>query len=91
MLKRQLECLGENIEKCINFSIKIQKEIKNENTRVYEIRFTDSARFMSSSLSSLVDNLPYKKECKDCVCRLKYEQLNIIAYNIITKLLSRLQ
>ena len=46
---------------------------------------------MSSSLSSLVDNLPYKKECKDCVCRLKYEQLNIIAYNIITKLLSRLQ
>ena len=35
---------------------------------MYNLKFIDSFRFMSTSLSSLFDNLSeiYKKECKEC-------------------------
>ena len=49
-----LECIGENTEKYITFSVPIKKKIEN---RDIEIKFIDSFRFMSSSLSKLVDNL----------------------------------
>ena len=52
----QFECLGENIEKYITFSVPIKKELDNGKTITYKIKFIDSFRFMSSSLSSLVDN-----------------------------------
>ena len=54
------ECLGENTEKYITFSVPINKEIKNKNKIIeitYKIKFIDSFRFMSTSLSELVDNL----------------------------------
>ena len=51
--KGQFECLGENTEKCINFSVSIQKEIENDKKITYRIKFTDSFRFMLRSLSSL--------------------------------------
>ena len=62
----QLECLGENTEKYITFSVPISKELDNGKTITYKLKFIDSFRFMSTSLSSLVDNLSeiYKKECK---------------------------
>ena len=54
--------------KCITFSVPIKKECDNGKTISYKLNFIDSFRFMSTLLSSLVNNLPdiYKKECKKC-------------------------
>ena len=64
--KGRLECLGENKEKYITFSVTISKELDNDKTINYKLKFIDSFWFMSTSLSSFVDNLSeiYKKECK---------------------------
>ena len=52
------ECLGENTEKYITFSVPIKKKIDNKNIDItYKIKFIDSFRFMATSLSKLVDNL----------------------------------
>ena len=52
------ECLGENTEKYITFSVPIKKRIENKNMDItYKIKFIDSFRFMATSLSKLVDNL----------------------------------
>ena len=52
------ECLGENTEKYITFSVPIKKKIENKNIDItYKIKFIDSFRFMATSLSKLVDNL----------------------------------
>ena len=78
----EFECLGEYREKCITFSVPIKKEItkkdKNGNDKItkilYKIKFIDSYRFMSISLSNLVSNLSeglhndrciYCKSCLD--------------------------
>ena len=58
-------CLGENTEKYKTFSVPGEKEIRkayengeeNVTTISYKIKFIDSARFMASLLSNLVDNL----------------------------------
>ena len=57
MEKGSFECLGENTEKYITFSVPIEKQRENGKMITYKIRFKDSYRFMSSSLSGLVDNL----------------------------------
>ena len=77
------ECLRENTEKYINFSVPIEKEITDDKDDSdkddsestvpisYKIKFTDSARFVTASLSNLVDNLTeriHKIKCKDCDC-----------------------
>ena len=52
------ECLGENTEKYIIFSVPIKKKIDNKDLEItYKIKFIAGYRFMSSSLSKLVDNL----------------------------------
>ena len=63
----QFECLGENTEKYITFSVPIKKELDNGKTITYKLKFIDSFRFMSSKLSDLADNLSemYKKNAKD--------------------------
>ena len=60
------ECLGENTEKWINFSLPLKKE-ENEKT-IYKLKSIGSYRFMQSTLSNLVDNLSgvYSKECIKC-------------------------
>ena len=65
----QFECLGENKEKNITFSVPIKKELENDKTIIYKVRFTDSLRFMSSSLSRLADNLSevIQKNFKSCL------------------------
>ena len=55
--KGDFQCLGENTEKYITFSAPIYKEIENGKTITYKLKFIDSFRFMSDSLSSLVDTL----------------------------------
>ena len=52
------ECLGENTEKYITFSVPVKKRIENKNIDITcKIKFIDSFRFMATSLSKLVDNL----------------------------------
>ena len=55
--KGNFKCLGENTEKYITFSLPIKKELDNDKTVIYRLKFIDSYRFMSDSLSNLVDNL----------------------------------
>ena len=51
------ECLGENTEKYITFSVSIKKKIENKDIEItYKIKFIDRVRFMATSLSKLVDN-----------------------------------
>ena len=69
--KGEFDCLGENTEKYITFSAPIKKE--NNKKITYKLKFIDSYRFMSTSLSNLVNNLSgvYDKECKKCMERKK--------------------
>ena len=63
--EKQFNCLGENIEKYTTFSVPIGKEVlrtdksRKEVTKTisYRLQFVDSARFMASALSNLVNNL----------------------------------
>ena len=70
------DCLGENTEKYITFSVPLKKKIENKNLKItYKIKFIDSFRFMSSSLSKLVDNLSegiQNNKCSDCKSNLDY-------------------
>ena len=45
--KGRLECLGENIEKYITFSVPINKDLDNGKTITYKLKLIDSFRFMS--------------------------------------------
>ena len=71
------ECLGENTEKYITFSVPIKNKIENKDLEITynikfidnKIKFIDSYRFMSSSLSKLVDNLSegiHNNKCLEC-------------------------
>ena len=70
------ECLGENTEKCITFSVPIKKRIENKDMEItYKIKFIDSFRFMATSLSKLVDNLTegiHSDKCIKCKSNLCY-------------------
>ena len=65
--------MAENTETYITFSVSIKKEVENGKKSKYKLNFIDSLRFMSSLLSSLVDNLSegllnYKwTDCKSCL------------------------
>ena len=82
----KFECLGENTEKYKTLSVPIEQEVTNIDkdgnesfaTISYKIKFIDSARFMATSLSNLVDNLTkgiHKITCKDCHYFLEYESV----------------
>ena len=72
-LVEEFECLGENTEKYFTFSVSLKKENNNGKKIAYKLKFIDTYRFMSTSLSNLVDNLSgvYGKECKRCMERKK--------------------
>ena len=84
------ECLGENTEKYITFSVPLKNKIENKNIEItYKIKFIDSYRFMSSSLSKLVDNLSegiHNNKCVNCnscldYIKIKNEKLLLKCYN----------
>ena len=70
------ECLGENTEKYITFLVPIKKKIENKYLEItYKRKFIDSYRFMSSSLSKLLDNLSegnHNNKYVDCSSCLDY-------------------
>ena len=92
--KNQFTCLGENTEKYIIFTVTIEKEVtridKNREKITknvsYILQFIDSARFMTSSLSNLFNNLSegiHRIKCKfghdykKCeTCEIKYKHCN---------------
>ena len=84
------DCLGENTDKYITFSVPLKKKIENKNIDItYKTKFIDSLRFMSSSSSKLVDNLSegiHNNKCVDCKSNLDYiktknEKLILECYN----------
>ena len=70
-----------NREKYTTFSVSISKELGSNKTITHWRKFINSFWFMSTSLSSLVDNLLeiYKKEWKGCEERRKIKSV----YNFI--------
>ena len=64
------------IQKNIIFSAPIKKKIENKNIEItYKIKFIDSYRFMSTSLSKLFDNLSeglHNNKCLNCESCLDY-------------------
>ena len=69
------ECLTENSEKYISFSVPIKKLCINDNkeTITYKLRFIDTYRFMRGSLATHVDNMSEikNKDCKTFIERKK--------------------
>ena len=56
------ECLGENSKKYITCLVPLKNKIENKDIEItYKIKFIDSYRFMSSSLSKLVNKELIKK------------------------------
>ena len=91
------QCLDENTEKYISFSVPLKKKIENKNIEItYKIKFIDSYRFMPSPLSKLVDNLSNGihnnkfLDCKSCLdyvdtyTKIKNEKLLLKCFNCNT-------
>ena len=92
--KKQFTCLGQNNEKYITFTVPIKKEVRRidkngeEITKniSYILQFIDSTRFMTSSLSYLVNSLSERIHIIKCkygpddkkyeTCRIKYKYCN---------------
>ena len=68
---RQFQCLGENTEKYITFSLPTKKELDDSKPITYKIKLIDNFRFMSCSLSILVDNLS-DINCEKCDNKREY-------------------
>ena len=68
-----LSALGKIKKKYITFPVPLKKENDNGKKITYKFKFIDSCRFMSTSLSNLVDNVSgvYDKQCKKCMERKK--------------------
>ena len=72
--KGDLDCIGGNMERYITFSAPIKKKSDDGKTIPCKLRFIESFRLMSSSLSDLVDTMSgifYSIECKSCMEKIK--------------------
>ena len=52
-----IDCLGENMEKYIPFTVPLNKTNMNGKLVTCKVKFIDSMRFMNTLLSNLIDNL----------------------------------
>ena len=79
--KGDLDCTGENWKSIFFFLHQLRKNVVIVKQLHTKLRFIDSFRFMSTSLSELVDNMSGKSfnsiECKKCIERKKLNQ-NVI-------------
>ena len=69
--KGELNCIGDNMEKCITFSVPIKKECDNNKAVTYKLKFID---IMSDSLSNLANNTSgifNSIERKSCIEKIK--------------------
>ena len=67
--EEQFEFLVKNTEKYVALSVPIKNKLDNGKSVTCKIKFIDSFRFISSSLSSLIDNLSegfHSDKCTDC-------------------------
>ena len=72
--KDELDCRGENMEKYITFFTSIKKQINDGKTIARKLSFIDSFRFISASLSDVVDKMYgifNSIECKPCMEKIK--------------------
>ena len=81
--KGEFECLGENTEKYVSFSVPIKKEHDSDEAVTYKLNFIDTCRFMPSKSSNVVDNLSEinNKDCKTCVER-KISNQNVSLFGL---------
>ena len=86
--KGELDCIGGNMEKYITFSVPIKKKCDYSKTITYKLRFYDTFRFMSTSLSGLIDNMSGNLndlECKSCTENNRCEKCKEIIEELIKK------
>ena len=65
----EINCIGDNMKKYITFSVTTKRECDNSKTVTHKLKFIDSFKFMSTSLSELVDNMSgifNSIECESC-------------------------
>ena len=72
--KGELNCIGNNLEKYVTFSVSIKKKCDNGKTITYKLKFFYSFKFMPTSLSELVDQASgifNSIECKSYIEKIK--------------------
>ena len=73
-IKGEPNCIGDNMEKYVTFSVPIKKECDNNETVTYKLKFIDSFRFTPDSLSNRADNTSgifNITECNSCIEKTK--------------------
>ena len=86
--KGELNCIGENMEKYITFSVSIKKKYGDSKTITRKLRFIDTFRLMSTSLSDLVYNMSEKFnsiQCKSSTENNRCEECKKIIKGLIKK------
>ena len=76
------------MEKYLTFSVPIKKKFDDGKTIACKLRFTDSFRFMSTSLSELVDNMSgnlNSVECRSCAENNRCEECKKLIEGLIKK------
>ena len=83
--KGELDSIGKNVQKYITslFSVPVRKKCSDGKTNAHKLRFIDSVRFMSASLSELVDNMS-GKTLNSIVCTECMEKKKLIQNAVLT-------
>ena len=79
--KDESNYIRENQEKYITFFVPIKKQCDDNKTIAYKLSFIDRFRFMSTSLSELIDNMSghfNSIECKSCTENNRCEEYKIL-------------